>query len=78
MKKEESKEIRAFFALKPCSFPGWQQLQENFKKAKNNLGAGCAPCKRNALKRKFAAKIRKLIALKHKRAAAQRQVVEKK
>ena len=78
MKNEAAKEIQTFFALKPCNFPGWQQLQENFKKAKNNLGPGCAPCKRNALKRKFAAKIHKLIALKHKRATALQQVAEKK
>lgn len=69
IKREAAKEVRNFFDDKPCSFPGWQQLHANYKKAKNNLGPGCAPCKRNALKRKFATKIGKLVELKFKRAA---------
>jgi hypothetical protein len=73
IKREAGKEIQNFFALKPCSFPGWNQLQSNFKKAKENLGPGCAPCKRNALKRKFSAKIEKLVQLKFKRASELRQ-----
>jgi len=73
IKRETTKEIQNFFALKPCNFPGWQQLQSNFKRAKENLGPGCAPCKRNALKRKFSAKIGKLVQLKYKRAAELRQ-----
>ena len=68
VKRETDKELKNFFDLKPCSFPGWAQLQANFKTAKENLGPGCAPCKRNSLKRKFAAKINKLVLLKFKRA----------
>ena len=78
VKREVSKEVKNFFENKPCSFPGWQQLQINFNKAKTNLGPGCAPCKRNALKRKFAAKINKLVELKFKRAAELRAEEAKK
>tara|TARA_Y100001938_G_C7937642_1_gene352610 strand:+ start:530 stop:781 length:252 start_codon:yes stop_codon:yes gene_type:complete len=78
VKREAAKEVKNFFEGKPCSFPGWQQLQTNYDKAKNNLGAGCAPCKRNALKRKFAAKIGKLVELKFKRAAELRAEEAKK
>ena len=71
--RETQKEIENFFNGKPCSFPGWQQLQTNWQKGLKNLGPGCAPCKRNALKRKFSAKIGKLVELKFKRAAELRQ-----
>ena len=67
IQKETAEQIKLFFELKTCSFPGWQQLQTNYKRAKSNLGSGCAPCRRNAVKRKFSSKIIKLMKLKHAR-----------
>ncbi len=69
IKRDFAEQIKLFFAGKPCSFPAWKELQQNYNRALNNLGSGCTPCKRNALKRKFAAKIRKLIELKYANAA---------
>jgi hypothetical protein len=72
VKNELRQELKLFFNGRPCNFPGWQDLQNRYSQVTKNLGPGCAPCKRNALKRKFAAKIEKLIRFKYVQAAKAR------
>ena len=53
-------EYNKFINGQPCTFAGWEQLQAIFNKEMQNLGSGCSRCKKNAVKRKYAAKIHKV------------------
>tara|TARA_B100000579_G_scaffold432616_1_gene449774 strand:- start:6142 stop:6393 length:252 start_codon:yes stop_codon:yes gene_type:complete len=65
-KKRYEKEVIDFLTLKSCTFVGWEALQKAYKNDITNLGPGCSRCQKNALKRKYTAKIKKVFTnLKH-------------
>ena len=61
-KERYEKEVLDFLTLKPCTFVGWEALQKVFKNDIKNMGAGCSRCQKNALKRKYTAKIKKVFS----------------
>ena len=49
-----------FFGGEVCDFPGAEALKRLYDVEMKNLGSGCSRCKKNAIKRKYAAKIKKV------------------
>ena len=49
-----------FFGGEVCNFPGAEALKRLYDVEMKNLGSGCSRCKKNAIKRKYAAKIKKV------------------
>jgi hypothetical protein len=58
VQKEMDHQVKLFLQDRDCTFPGWAKLKDEYKHGLANLPPGCTPCQKNALKRKFASKIK--------------------
>ena len=62
VKEEMDRQIQKFLQGEDCTFPGWDTIKKDYNYDMNHLPPGCTPCQRNAVKRKYAAKIQKIFA----------------
>ena len=60
VKEEMDQQIKKFLKGEECTFPGWETIKKDYEYGLNHLPPGCTPCQKNAVKRKFAAKIEKI------------------